>query len=68
MNILHLKDAKMTSEDMTFAEIGEGNLWWRGIIEAANSSGVEYYVVEQDKCDNSPVDSMKLSADFLSKL
>ena len=55
----------MCSSDLTFAEIGNGNLRWDSIIDAAKASGVEYYVVEQDKCDGSPLDSIKVSADYL---
>ena len=65
IKILHLKDAKMTFDGLTFAEIGNGNLRWDSIIDAAKASGVEYYVVEQDKCDGSPLDSIKVSADYL---
>ena len=65
IKILHLKDARMKSDGMSFAEIGRGNLFWRGILDSAKRSGVEYYVVEQDKCDISPLESMRISADYL---
>ena len=65
IKILHMKDAKMKDEGMTFGEIGSGNLYWNGILESARYSGVEYFVVEQDKCDISPLESIKLSADYL---
>ena len=68
IRILHLKDAKMTAEGLTFAEIGNGNLFWAGIIESAKTSGVEYFVVEQDRCDNSPINSIKCSAEYLLKI
>ena len=68
IKILHLKDAKMTFDGLTFAEIGNGNLRWNSIIDAANASGVEYFVVEQDKCDGAPLDSIKVSAEYLSNI
>ena len=68
IKILHLKDAKMTPDGLTFAEIGKGNLFWEGIIETAKNSCVEWFVVEQDKCDNSPLHSIKNSAEYLLKL
>ena len=68
IKILHLKDAKMTFEGLTFAEIGNGNLRWKSIINAANAAGVEYFVVEQDKCDGAPLDSIKMSADYLKNI
>lgn len=68
IKILHLKDTKMTNDGMTFGEIGKGNLYWKGILDSAEYSGVEYFVVEQDKCDNSPLESIKISAEYLSNL
>jgi sugar phosphate isomerase/epimerase len=49
--ILHLKDMIVTQEkEQRFAPIGEGNLNWEAILAAAESSGVEYAMVEQDQC------------------
>ena len=48
-----------------FTEIGQGNLHWPLILEAAEKAGVKYYVVEQDTCPGDSLDSMKLSADYL---
>lgn len=67
IKILHLKDAKMTFDGLTFAEIGNGNLRWDSIIDTAIASGVEYFIVEQDKCDIDPCDSVKISAEYLLK-
>ena len=68
IRILHLKDAKMTFDGLTFAEIGRGNIRFESVIESARASGVEYFVVEQDKCDGSPLDSIKISADYLKNI
>ncbi len=47
--ILHLKDMVITADRETrFAPIGEGNLNWDGILAAAEASGVQYAMVEQD--------------------
>jgi len=61
--LLHLKDMKITRErEQRFAEIGEGNLNWPAILEAAERGGVEYYLVEQDLCyDRDPFESMAIS-------
>ncbi len=49
--LLHLKDMAITPErEPIFAEIGEGNLNWPAILEAAAESGVEWYLIEQDDC------------------
>ena len=33
------------------AYVGEGNLYWQGIIDEARNAGVKYFVVEQDDCE-----------------
>jgi sugar phosphate isomerase/epimerase len=43
--LIHLKD--MTPE-RTFAEVGDGTLNTQGICKAAEESGVEWYIVEND--------------------
>ena len=64
---LHLKDTKMIKGGFTFGEIGQGNLNWQGIMESAMLAGTEYFVVEQDKCDGSPLNSIRVSAEYLSR-
>jgi len=61
--LLHLKDMCITPErEQRFAEIGEGNLNWPAIMEAAEAGGVEYYLVEQDRCyDLDPFESLAIS-------
>lgn len=61
--LLHLKDMVVTPErEQRFAEVGEGNLNWPAIIEAAREGGVEYYLVEQDRCyDRDPFESLAIS-------
>ena len=67
IDILHLKDMKMTPEGQKYAEICEGNMNFDGIMEAAESIGVKYYVVEQDTCPGDPFDSAKLSSENIHK-
>lgn len=74
VDILHLKDivpyygadGKLTQ---TMTEIGAGNIWWDGVIETAEKTGVKYYNVEQDTyfATGNPFDSIKQSYDYLSK-
>ena len=74
IDILHLKDKGFTvnnegEKEISVCEIGQGNLWWDGIMESAEKSGVKYYCVEQD-CffrNNDPFESLKISADYLKK-
>lgn len=53
IDILHLKDMKRNiSEDASIqqiTEVGNGNLYWEGILATARKNGVKYFVVEQDE-------------------
>ncbi len=64
MAILHLKDMA-DDEERSFAEVGSGILHWDAILEAARRAGVEYYCVEQDRCDGDPFESARSSLEFL---
>ena len=60
--LLHLKDMARGPEGQQFAEVGEGNLNWPGILEAAAESGVEWYLVEQDDCyERDPFEALAIS-------
>jgi sugar phosphate isomerase/epimerase len=61
--LLHLKDMAVTPRgEQRFAEIGEGNLNWPAILQAASESGVEWCLVEQDNCyDRDPFESLAIS-------
>lgn len=67
--LLHLKDHKTVDwNNFTMCEIGQGTLNWKNIIETyqkTNPGG--FMVVEQDHCDGCPLDSMKISIDYLMK-
>ncbi len=69
IDILHLKDMakgeRNSTEPQFYTEVGNGNLYWEGIIETALNSGVKYFVVEQDTTPGDPFDSLKMSADYL---
>ncbi len=73
IDILHLKDCYPVTEPTvhkiytTMTEVGNGGIYWDGVIETARKVGVKYYVVEQDTCPGDPFDSMKISADYLQK-
>jgi len=49
--LIHVKDMGILEGKQVMREIGEGNLNWPAIIEAAEASGVRYYAVEQDRCN-----------------
>jgi len=73
--LLHIKDRKPgygTSTDVDdkpgpFTEVGHGIIDWKPIF-AASTAGVKHYFVEQDFCDRPPIESARISYEYLSKL
>lgn len=52
-----------------FAEVGEGNLDIKGVIEAGLESGAQYFLIEQDDTyGRDPFDCLETSAENLRKL
>ena len=48
---IHFKDMAIKApNEQIFAEVGEGNMNWQAIIEAAKKANVSWYFVEQDNC------------------
>lgn len=68
VHIIHLKDMKRTPQGPTFAEIGMGNINFEGIIKTAQNIGIEHFVVEQDICDGDPLESVRISCEYLRKI
>jgi len=67
--LIHLKDYQITDDNKPdFAEVGQGNLNWKEIIPAAEQSGCEWFIVEQDTTPGDPFDSLKISFDYLAAL
>jgi sugar phosphate isomerase/epimerase len=66
--LLHLKDYGCGADGKPFfAEIGQGNLNWPEIIEAAEASGCQWFIVEQDVCPGDPFESLAISFRFLQE-
>ena len=67
--IIHVKDLVPTNEGKKyqFKPLGQGALDWKAIFAAGRSSGVEWYVYEQDGGEGSPFDYAQASYEFLSK-
>jgi sugar phosphate isomerase/epimerase len=74
--LLHLKDKAQGTEQRfnegvprtAFKEIGNGVLDWPAILRAASGAGVQHYFVEQDQTPGDPVESLRASYGYLSKL
>jgi sugar phosphate isomerase/epimerase len=64
--LLHLKDYTITTENKpSFASIGAGNLNWPAIIAAAEESGCEWFIVEQDTTPGDPFDAVAQSLEYI---
>lgn len=64
--LLHIKDFAINEAgQIVFSEIGNGNLDWKKIIAAAEKSGCEWFIVEQDDCPGDPFDSLRQSFDYI---
>ncbi len=67
--VIHVKDIHPDGEPgrHRFTELGRGLLDWDAIFDAAEEAGVEWYVYEQDTCDGDPLESARVSFEFLSE-
>ncbi len=68
VKILHLKDMKRTEQGQTFAEVGNGNLYFKGIVKTALDCEINNFIVEQDVCQGDPIDSLKQSYQHIKML
>ena len=74
--LVHLKDkaegtAVMFKESVppaAFKEVGSGVLDWPTVLRAAAAANVAHYFVEQDHTPGDPVESLRRSYGYLSKL
>ncbi len=74
--LLHIKDLKAGNPPTTekddrmglFAEVGHGTIDWKRIFASARLGGAKHYFVEQDFCEIPPLQSIKVSYDYLHKL
>jgi sugar phosphate isomerase/epimerase len=62
------KDAAADERDAS-CDLGTGSLDYAKILKVAQDNGMEYYIVEQEKYDNStPLKSAQADAEYLKKL
>jgi len=64
---LHIKDRAPAPADETcpFAEIGQGILDWDAIFAEAEKTDIQWYLVEQDRWTRPPMESARMSAEYL---
>ena len=74
--LLHIKDLKAGNPPATefdprmglFAEVGKGTIDWKRIFAAAPQGGMKHFYVEQDFCEVPPLESVKISYEYLHNL
>jgi sugar phosphate isomerase/epimerase len=64
--LVHLKD--MAAGSRAFAEVGQGTLDFPAILAAADAAGAEWLIVEQDRCERPPLESVGMSLAYLRSL
>jgi sugar phosphate isomerase/epimerase len=66
--LLHLKDMqKLPNGGALTVELGLGEVDLIAIVEASAQAGVEWLIVEQDKCTNPPFESIETSWNWTKK-
>ena len=64
--IIHFKDYVINDKnEVTFAEVGSGNLDFKRIAAAAEASGCKWFAIEQDVCPGDPFESVKKSYNYM---
>lgn len=64
--LLHLKDfSKNEDGSMNTLELSQGVVDLKGVIAASSEAGVEWLIVEQDRCQNPPLESVASSLNWL---
>jgi sugar phosphate isomerase/epimerase len=74
--LLHIKDMKdkpaptheLDAKPGLFAPVGHGTIDWKRIFAAARQGGMQHYYVEEDYCEQPPIEAVRMSYDYLSKL
>jgi sugar phosphate isomerase/epimerase len=76
VRMLHIKDRKPgypSSNDMSdssahFTEVGKGGINWPTLLAAAEKLQIEHYFIEQDHIEGPPLESLRISYNYLQKL
>ncbi|MFH5182883.1 sugar phosphate isomerase/epimerase family protein [Paenibacillus sp. TAB 01] len=64
--LLHLKDFKgIVNGQINTVELGHGEIDLPSVIQAGSDAGVEWIIVEQDRCANPPLESVATSYNWL---
>lgn len=64
--LIHLKDMA-SDEQRSDLPVGEGTMPWNGLLEAADASGVEWYIAEQDN-PRDALEDVRISLQYMREL
>jgi sugar phosphate isomerase/epimerase len=66
--LLHLKDFRSSDQaQMDTVELGVGEVDLINVIKEASDAGVEWLIVEQDRCANPPLESVESSLKWVKE-
>jgi sugar phosphate isomerase/epimerase len=74
--LLHIKDMKdkpaptqeLDAKMGLFAPVGKGSIDWKRIFASAKEGGLKHYFVEQDYCEEPPLEAVKISYEYMHQL
>ncbi|WP_022793324.1 sugar phosphate isomerase/epimerase family protein [Marinococcus halotolerans] len=64
LSLVHIKDMTADGEEF-FAELGEGKMDIEAIMKEAEESGASWQIVEQDASRRKPLESVRISMDYI---
>jgi sugar phosphate isomerase/epimerase len=68
VSLLHIKDVKPAAPTFTTTEVGSGAIDWPRVFAAADPDRLAHYFVEQEHFERPPLEAVRTSFDYLSKL
>lgn len=66
--LCHIKDYNKTDGKVVQSDLGKGVVNYKHIINVAMENGMKYFLVEQEQYPSSPMESMKMNAEYMKKL
>ncbi len=65
--LVHVKDMD-NSQKKYFTEVGRGTINFKKIFGASKIAGIKHYFIEQDETPDEPLESVKISLEYLREL
>jgi sugar phosphate isomerase/epimerase len=66
--LCHIKDYNKTGGKVVQNDLGKGVVNYKHIVHTAMQNGMKYFLVEQEEYPVSPMESMKMNAEYMKKL